>query len=53
MPVGPHILWAEKADEVGVPRLHVDREVGHRLARVDQHVRAGGVGGVGERVGCR
>ena len=46
---GPHILWAENADEVGVPGLHVDREVRHRLAGVDQHVGAGGVGGVGER----
>ena len=49
MPVGPQHLVGGEGDEVGVPGLHVDREVGDGLARVDQHVRAGGVRGVGER----
>ena len=43
-----HLVGGER-HEVGVPGLHVDREVRHGLARVDQHERAGGVGGVGER----
>ena len=53
MPVGPQHLVGGEGDEVGVPGLHVDREVRHRLAGVDEHVGAGGVGGVGERADRR
>ena len=42
-------LVGREGDEVGVPRLHVDGEVRDGLARVDEHVGAGGVRGVGER----
>ena len=49
MPLGPSILCPVNADEVGVPRLHVDGEVRDGLGGVDQDPRAGGVGRVGER----
>ena len=48
MPVGPHILWPEKARKSQPELGDVGGEVGHVLAGVDQHERAGGVGGVGE-----
>ncbi len=35
MPVGPHILWPVKAEEVGAQLGHVGGEVGHVLAGVD------------------
>ena len=37
MPVGPHILWPEKAIEVAIERLHVNRQVRHGLCAVEQH----------------
>ena len=43
-----HLVGGER-DEVGVPRLHVGGDVRHVLARVDEHERVVGVGGVGER----
>ncbi len=39
-------LVAGEADEVGVPRLHVDRQMGDGLGGVHVHERTGGVGGV-------
>jgi len=42
-------LWAEK-DEVGVPRLHIGRDMGHVLACVDERERTGGMGGGDELV---
>ena len=45
---GAEHLVAGEDDEVGAHRLHVGGEVGHVLARVDRHERAGRVGGVGE-----
>ena len=48
MPVGPSILWPVKRDEVGAQACTSVAQVGHVLARVDEHERAGGVGGVGE-----
>ena len=47
MPVGPHILWPVKADEVGAHGLHVGGQVGHVLAGVDDGDGAVGVGRVG------
>ena len=49
MPVGPHILWAEKATKSASQACTSTGEVRHRLAGVDEHEGAGGVGGVGER----
>ena len=49
MPLGPSILCDGERDEVGVPGLHVGRDVRHVLARVDEHERAVRVRGVGER----
>ena len=42
-------LVRREGDEVGVPRLHVGRDVRHELARVDEDERAVRVRGVGER----
>ena len=42
-------LVAGEADEVGVPRLHVDRQVGDGLGGVDEHERARRVRGVGQQ----
>ena len=49
MPLGPSILWPEKATKSASQRLHVDRDVRDGLAGVDEHRGAGGVRGVGER----
>ena len=40
MPVGPSILWPEKASEVGAERGDVDGHVRHRLAGVEHDERA-------------
>ena len=49
MPGGAAHLVRRERDEVGVPRLHVDGEVGRRLAGVDEHVCADRVGGIDQR----
>ena len=40
MPVGPSILWPEKARKSHVEVAHIDRQVRHALRAVDQHQRA-------------
>ena len=44
MPVGPSILCDEKATKSASQALHVDRHLRDGLARVDEHVGAGGPG---------
>ena len=36
MPVGPHILWPEKREEIAADLLHVDGAMARTLRRVDE-----------------
>ena len=48
MPSGPNILCPENAEEVDPEVVDVDRQVRHRLAGVEHHEGADGVGALGE-----
>ena len=51
MPVGPSILWPVKPKKSQSEVGDVGGQVGHVLGGVDEHQRAGGVGGVGDAAG--
>ena len=48
MPLGPSILWPVKPTKSASQACTSTGAVGHRLRGVDEHRRAGRVGGVGE-----